>query len=320
MRYKEVSDTLRKQRPTGIWASNILGTKASKAQGIKGPGTVAQYRRLLELGLPTDHRAFRLTERIFFRLLSRDADPKLLFEYQKEAKTYPELAVWARELMGEGVAAALAQANHRQDPRVRGAAHRIVTRESHFLRSDLATNPFVRRGSRTILAPGASPPTIFSVAMMAHMPRLQRERAGFVERLVSYVVHPAPRRTFVILAGKKVVKPLYYILGDPLKLDSAGRPKDIPFALHWMELLARLGHLDASSSAQRALGRLIKDCDEEGVWSPKNLRAIPKSQSNLVDFAFPLEPNGSTAARRRADVTFRLAVIARLAGLELEFT
>jgi len=119
--------------------------------------------------------------------------------------------------------------------------------------------------------------------------------------------------------GRKVIKPSSVLLGDPLKADSAGNPKDLPFALHWIELLARMGMFHTSPTAQRILTRLLKDCDEKGVWSPKNLRATPKSASRLADFAYPLEGDGRTIERRKSDVTFRLALIAKLLGWELEY-
>lgn len=297
----------------------MLGLAASKAQSIKDVGTVAQYRHLLELGVPATERAFKFADRLFFRVLSRDDDPSLYFEYQKAAKKNVALGPWARDLMREGITAGLAQAGHMEDPRVRGSAHRIVTAISAFLRSELADKPIVRKGARNILHPDAHPPTVFSVAMIAFMPNLQRERAGFVERLGSFISKPAPKRTYVVPLGKAVQKPTFYLLGEPLAADSAGNPKDLPFALHWIELLARLRILDSSSIGQRILARLLKDCDDQGVWIPKNLRAIPKSPGKLADFAFPLEIDGKTAERRKTDVTFRLALIAKLAGWSLEF-
>jgi hypothetical protein len=66
--------------------------------------------------------------------------------------------------------------------------------------------------------------------------------------------------------------------------------------------------------------KLLSEVDSIGVWSPKNLRALPKSPSRLADFTFPLEPDGKTLERRQADVTFRLALIAKLAGWSLEYT
>jgi hypothetical protein len=318
--YKEVTQIVRKQRQSGLWGGNILGLAPAKAQGIRDVGTVAQYRRLLELGAVTADRAFRLAERVFFRLLSRDEDPSLLFEHQKTAKTNPHLAAWTRDFFREAATAALAHAGQIDDPRVRGSAHRIISGVSQFLRSDLSEKPIVRKGSRNILQPGAQPPTLFSVAMLAYMPSLQRERAGFSERLGNFLGQTETRRSYVILLGRKVIKPTFHLLGDPLRADSAGNPKDLPFALHWIELLTRLGMLESSGTAQRILGRLLRDCDDQGVWNPRNLRALPKSSSKLADFAFPLESDGKTPERRKADVTFRLALIAKLLGWDLDYT
>jgi hypothetical protein len=298
----------------------MLGLAASKAQGIRGVGSVWQYRRLLELGVPRDHRAFRLAERMFYRVLSRDLDPALEFEYRKPAKTNPDLADWGRQLVRDGITAVLAQAGKVEDPRVRGAAHRTASEVSQFLRSELADKPIIRKSSRNILHPDAHPPTVFLATTIAHMPSIQRERAGFVDRFAAYITKPAPRRTYTIMVGRKVIKPTFHLLGEPLAADSAGRPKDLPFALHWIETLVRLGILEQSGVATRILNRLLRDCDRKGVWSPKNLRAIPKSSSKLADFGFPLEMDAKTLPRRQADVTFRLALIAKLAGWELSYT
>jgi len=156
--------------------------------------------------------------------------------------------------------------------------------------------------------------------MVAYMPNLQRERAGFVERLGAFISQPATKRAYVLQVGRRGIKPDHVILGDPLLASSAGVPKDLPFALHWIELLVRLGLLAGSAVGQRILARLLKDCNDRGVWSPKNLRTIPKSPSKLADFAYPLESDGKTAEHRQADVTFRLALIAKLAEWELEYT
>lgn len=316
---KAVVQALKKQKSDGTWGGNMLGLAPAKSHGIKDVGTVHQYRHLVELGVPRDERAFMLADRVLFRVLSRDEDPKLLFEYQKAARSNPGLAEWARELLREAATAALAHAGHIEDPRVRGAAHRVLTKVSHFLRSEAAEKPIIRKGSRNLLNPEAYPPSIFSVATLAYMTSVQRERAGLLERLGTYLGEPETKRSYVILIGRKVLQPAFHLLGDPLQADSSGNPKDLPLALHWIELLARLGMLGISSTAQRILARLLKECDDQGVWSPRNLRAIPKGKSKLADFAFPLETDTKDTEKRKADVTFRLALIAKFAGWELEF-
>ncbi len=297
----------------------MLGIAPLKSQGIKDVGTVAQYRRLVELGAAQNTRSFRLAERQFYKVLSRDETPSLWFEYQKPSVGNAELHTWARTFLREGVTCALAHAQRIEDPRVRGSAHRVISDVSQFLRSDLADAPLVKKAAKQTLHPEAHPPTLFSVAMLAYMPRLQRERAGFVERLGRFLAKPGPRKSWTIQIGRKAIKPTFHFLGDPLKADKRGNTPDIPWALHWIELIVRLGLLEILPSAQNVLARLLQDCDEQGVWSPKNLRAIPKGPSHLPNFAFPLELDGRTSERRRTDVTFRLALIAKLADWSLEY-
>lgn len=319
MEYKPVVQIAKKQKDNGTWGDNILGVDPARWKIADDVGTVSRYRRLVELGVPSAERPFRIADRVLYRLLSRDEAHELTFEFRKAAKSSPELTTWVRSAMREAAATALAQGGQVEDPRVRGAAHRIASDVSQFLRSELAEKPLIRRGSRTILHPEAHPPTIFSVAMVALMPNLQRERAGFVERLAAFLAKPAAKRDYVIVVGKKVVKPVFQLLGDPIQADGAGHPKDLALALHWIELLARLGTVQSSEMAVRVLARLLKECDDRGVWTPKSLRTLPKSPSKLAAFAFPLEADGKTPERRQADVTFRLALIAKLAGWQLEF-
>lgn len=317
LNYKEALAVVRKQKETGLWGANLLAPEPSKAMGWKETGTVSQYRRLLELGWPPDGRPFRFADRFLFRLLSRDDDPALLVEFQRPSKGDPGLALWARSMQTQGAAAALARGAHQDDPRLRGAAHRIASDISLYLRSEVAQKPFKKAQGKTVLDPLTYPPTIFSVEMLAFLPAVQRERAGFLERLASYFSVPTPRREFYILAGKKLLPPLFEILGDPLHADAQGHIDDVPFALYWLELLARLGIVRQVASASRVLARLFSECSEQGIWSPVGLRAMPKSENPVVSHYFPLEGPGKSPAQRQTDVTFRLALIARLMGIPL---
>ncbi|MGH7702093.1 MAG: hypothetical protein ACREMO_03305 [Gemmatimonadales bacterium] len=311
---------LKKQKETGVWGGNILGLAPSAAQGIKDVGTIPQYRRLLQLEYPHDSRPFRLADRILFRLLSRDEDPALLFEFQKTAKSDSAAQGWARGVIREAASAALAEAGHLEDPRLRGAAHRIASGVSQFLRSPLAEKPFIRSGRQTVLHPEAYPPSWYSVAMLGAMPNLQRERAGFTERLGHYLAQPAPKKAFVLKVGKKTVKPQHLLLGDPIEADRNGIPKDVPLALHYIELLARIGALHTAPVATKVLARLLKDCDEQGVWHPRNLRSLPKAGNRITYHCFPLDLETKAVESRQVDVTFRLAVIARLLDWAVEYS
>ena len=310
---------IKKQKDNGTWGGNLLGVAVSAAQGIKDVGTIPQYRRLLQLGLPTTTRPFKLADRLLFRLLSRDDDPALLFEYQKAAKGDEAYALWARSLIREAATAALAESGNMEDPRVRGSAHKIASEISEFLRSPIAEKPFVRSGSATVLHPEATPPDWHAIAMVGAMPNLQRERAGFTERLRNYLAQPAPKKTFMLAVGKKKVKPLHLLLGDPIEADRNGLPKDVPLALHYIELLARIGALPHAPVATKVFGRLLKDTDDRGVWAPKNLRSAPKAINHATYHMYPLVAESKSNESRQVDVTFRLALIAKALGMQLEF-
>src|SRR5439155_1207136 len=83
--------------------------------------------------------------------------------------------------------------------------------------------------------------------------------------------------------------PVLELLGDPLHSDAQGHVSDIPFALYWLELLARLGLVRQIPSANRVLARLFSECDDRGSWSPKSLRTMPKASSPLTAHYVPLE-------------------------------
>ena len=99
--------------------------------------------------------------------------------------------------------------------------------------------------------------------------------------------------------------------------DAQGRITDVPFALYWLELLTRLGIVRQVPSAAKVLARLYSECDDQGIWSPAGLRVMPKSTNPVVYHYFPLEGPGKSPAQRQTDVSFRLALIARLLGMPL---
>jgi hypothetical protein len=315
---------VKKQKDDGTWGGNLLCLEPSATLGVKEVGTVPQYRRLIQMAWPRGARPFKLADRVLFRLLSRDEDPALLFEYQKVVKVTPEATTWVRTTTREAATAALAEAGYTEDPRVRGAAHKIANAVSQFLRSPLAEKPFTKMGSQIVLHPEAYPPSWYSVAMIAAMPGLQRERAGFTERLGHYLAQPAPKKAFAVPVGepsaKKTVKPQHLLLGDPIEADAKGMPKDLPLALHYIELLARMGALQWAPVATKVLARLLTDCDSRGVWAPKNLRSKPKSLDPITYHCYPLEAESKSLEEREADVTFRLALVSTLLGWSVDYT
>lgn len=308
---------VKKQKDTGVWGGNLLGVSPNKTTGVKDVGTVPQYRRLVELGMHRESRPQKMAARVLFRLVSRDEDPKLLFEYGKLAAAELGAEPWIREILREAASAALAHGGHGDDPRVRGAAHKILNQVSAFVRSELAENPFAKSGRAWILNPLAYPPTIFSLTLLSLLPAVQRERAGLVERLGSYLSAPPPKKAFTVPIGKKQYKPNFLLLGDPIHASASGHADDLPLALYWMETLARLRLLTSSVSGAKVWSRLSKETDKQGIWHPKNLRALPKGSWPWAYHMFPLEHDFKKAEAKQTDVTFRMALIARLAGWDL---
>jgi len=151
------------------------------------------------------------------------------------------------------------------------------------------------------------------------MPMLRRERAAFVERMGQYLSTHAPKRAYVIQVGKKSLKPTDVLLGDPTETDSKGNVPDVPFALMFYEQMARIGALAVSPLAGKVLGRLEQECDDSGVWRPKKLSALPKTTHAADYHWYPLASDDKVDSRL-IDVTFRLALIAKVAGRPLEYT
>ena len=311
---------VKKQKSDGAWGANLLGLAPSATAGIKDVGTIPQYRRLLQIGYPRLSRPFKLADRLLFRILSRDEDPSLLYEYQKAAKANPQYTEWFRDNLREAATCALAEAGYQEDPRIRGSAHKIASSVSAFLRSPLAEKPLIKHSSGMILNPEAHPPTWYALAMVAVMPNLQRERAGFIERLGQYLAQPSPKKSYSIKLGKKTIKPEAVLLGCPIEADSKGGCKDIPLALHFADLLTQIGALHSSPVTIRVLSRLYSECDERGVWHPSNLRSVPKGIHRITGHTFPLHDATSGPDGKAVDVTLRLAVLAKRAGMAIEVT
>lgn len=232
----------------------------------------------------------------------------------------PETAETYRNLIRDGVCAALAEAGYDEDPRLRGAAHKIISATSAFLRSPLAEDPFIKRGGGFQLNPDATPPNWWSLAMIAALPSLQRERGGFLDRLGHYLNKPAPTNSYMIPIGHRTMKPLHPVLGDPIEYDSKGQLKDVPLTLHFIELMAGMGLLATSESATRALANFLEEMDPDGVWHPKNLRSQPKAGTPVTHHCWPLATDDGSMTARQADITFRLAIIAKRLGWTLEFS
>lgn len=299
----------------GVWNDRMMTIPSSRGREFEGVGTIPALQRLLEAGWSPDSPPIALSRRILFRLLAEDDDPS--FQYELATKTQTEDQIRrGRSILREAAAATLARAGFESDPRLRGAVRRIVERMEAFLASPIGAKPWVRVGNTHVLAAEASPPSIFVLRILAHMPLLRYEHHSALERLYEHLCQPLPRQDPVQLVGRHQMVQPHLILGDKLPHRNAVEA-DVPYALMWLELMARLGFLRRNEGWLKMFDRFLEDCNRGGVWHPHKGAETPKIKSPYAWATFPLEESMS-AEGRWADVTFRVGLIARLAGREIK--
>jgi hypothetical protein len=299
----------------GTWGQSLLGVPSARSTNFEGVGTINAVRRLLEYGWNAESPPLLRARRLLFRLLAEDDDPAYLFDFSK-ARNDEDLARRGRGILREAAAAALAQAGYEGDPRLRGAARRILDRITNYLRSPLAQKPWVRVGNRQVLPAEAAPPSYYALTMLAYMPLFRTEHHEALDRLYRHVSQPWPRQESMQLVGGTIVPQTHLVLGDTLPHRNAV-DADVPWALTWLELMARLGFLRRNENWTKLFERFLDDRDREGVWHPHKGTAAPRSTNPFVWPSFPLEQEAA-ADDRWTDVTFRLGLIARLSGRQIE--
>ena len=301
----------------GVWNRSILSIPSQRAEHFEGVGTVPAYRRLTEYGWDKEAPPLVHTRRVLFRLLAEDVDRAMLYELAPtKPKVEEEFLILQRQTLREAAGAALAGAGFEGDPRLRGLARRTIDRMAEFLRSPLAEKPWVRIGNRQVLHPDAYPPTIHMLHLLAHMPLCQSEHYEAMELLYDYLTRPLPRQESVQQIGTQLLPMPNLVLGDLLPHRNAVED-DVPAALAWLELMARLGFLRRNDNWSKMYERFIDDCGRDGVWHPHKGLAMPKSSNPYVWPMFPIE-QAHGGEERWADVTFRIGLIARLQGRPIE--
>lgn len=301
----------------GTWDGRMLTLpKSGKAGSVQGLGTIPAVERMLEYGWHRDSPPLAQARRPLFRLLSEDSDPHYLYELRASAKR-PDMAIRGRQILREASSAALAHAGYEADPRLRGAARRAMERIDAYLDSGLAEKPWVRIGNRHVLAENASPPSIFALMMLAHMPIFRSEHYPEMERLFAYLSQPKPTQEAVQIYGTEIITQPHLVMGDLLHNKNVV-DSDIPFALTWLELMARLGFLKRNETWLKMFERFVDDCGRDRVWRPHNKSAVVPTTSNPYAWPkFPLETD-LEGDGRWTDVTLRIGLIARLLGWQIK--
>ena len=300
----------------GTWSHTMLTLPTARASHFEGVGTITAVCRLLEYGWDKESAPLLQARRILFRLLAEDDDPNFLFEFGGKAAPDDEMVHRGRGILREAAAAALAQAGYHLDPRLRGAARRILDRINEFLRSPLAEKPWIRMGNQHMLASEAAPPSIYALNMLAHMPLFCTEHAEVMDRIYAWITQALPRQEIVQLVGRRIAVQAHLVMGDPLPHRNAA-DADVAGALAWLELMARLGFLKRNDNWTKLLDRFLDDRDADGIWHPHKGLHAAKTTNPFVWPMYPLEQE-LAGEDRWTDITFRLGLIARLAGRTIE--
>lgn len=303
------------QRADGTWNGTMLEVPTGRGNVHDTIGAIVGVRRLLEWGWDRESPPMALARRSLFRLLAEDDDPAFLYELAPKGKLELDAVRLGRGILREAAAAVLAQAGYESDPRLRGAARRIVARLDAFLRSPSATKPFVRVGNQHVLTADAAPPSVHTLMMLAHMPLFRSEHYDTLDRLYAYMTQAMPRAEAAARVGRKIVAMPHLVMGDPLPHRNAA-DADIPAALWWLEILARIGFLRRNENWAKLFDRFLDDRDERGVWVHPKRAISMRSNNPYVWPTFPLEPHAESVDRI-ANVTFRIGLIARCAGRSL---
>ena len=303
------------QSRDGMWNNSVLSIPGRHASDFANIGTIPAVRRLLEYGWAKDSPPLLLARRILFRLLAEDNDPAFTFELGTKVKD-EDVVRRTRGVFREAAAATLAQMGYENDPRLRGAARRILERTLSYLNSPLGEKPWIRVGNSHVLAPEAAPVSIYTLTMLAHMPIFRHEHFSEVERIYDAITQVMPRQEIVQLYGKKIVPQPHLIMGDVLPHRNAV-DADVPFALFWLETMARLNFLRRNENWMKLLERFIDDRDRNGVWHPHKGTDRPTTSDPWAWSSFPLD-DGSGVESKWTDVTFRIGLIAKLVGREIE--
>ena len=304
------------QSSDGTWAAGML--TVPKGSSVAGVGTIPAYRRLLELGWDADSPTLAATRRLLFRLLAEDEDPSYLAE-MRAAATDDILVRRGRLILREAAAAALAQAGYESDPRLRGAAKRLMDRLGAYLKLPLAQKPWIRIGNQHVLPPEVAAPSFHTLAMLAHMPYFRSEHHEVMERLYAYLSQPWPRQTPIQQIGPHLIEQPQLVMGDFLPTRNA-MDADMPSSLAWLEIMARLGFLRRNEGWMRLIDRLQDDRDRHGVWHAPRSVVMPAEVPAWSWPTMPLTDKATSEETIGPDVTFRLGLIARLSGRGVDLT
>lgn len=295
------------QRIDGLWNNLILSVpKVGARDPSAHVGTVSAVHRLLELGWDSAAPAFAAARRPLFRLLAEDVEHAFTYEFAGLGRD-PDTVAFTRGVLRGGAASALAHLGYEMDPRLRGAATRLLERVDEYLTSPLVDDPWIKQGGEQALHPDAFPPSMHFVLMLSYMPVFLNEHDDFFDRLAAYLARPVPKHAPRQWVGARPMDNPYLLLGDPLGTRSAV-DGDVSFASFWLETAARAGLLHRHPAWPQVFDRLLDERDRDLVWKPARSQVLTSQQP----FAWPfVDLSGRGEAGAPQEIAWRLAMAAR---------
>lgn len=297
----------------GLW-NNAMLAAPDGSDDMSAMGTIQAFCRLLEYGWSEEMPELKVSTRTLFRILTEDEDPALLFEFKDSVQCDLDVER-TRNLLREASASALAQAGYEEDPRLRGMARKILQRIDNFVTSSFFKSPWAKIGKTHVLLEGSSPPSVYALTMLAHMPAFCSEHHAVMDRLYQYLTQTPVTAEPAQLYGRSIVSEPHAIVGDPFHAFHT-KPIDVPLALFWLETMARLGFLEQNNNWMQLFMQFLEWLHDDGVTRPEGDRFVFKGQSPLLWYYYPLEEDTS-GDRKFIDVNFRLGLVAQYLGWKI---
>lgn len=319
------------QSDDGTWFTSLAGFETLNLNRKKGPGTLSQYRALVEYGWGTDHPIVWRTSELLQGLLWQDPGVDLC-----ELKGYcggdPAVEAYLRRMLSQQALALLARSNFHDDIGVKRKTAELLDELDAFYQGDVHSKVYVGELTReketedgpveevcAVISPEAFRPEHWLFLLFGHNPVLKEdERAqDILSRIVSYMFSAPHPEVEVVEVGGKVFDRFMEFTIRNMDQDDYVREKLVGRLLQELELLARAGVLETVPKAVGLLEWLLSLQDEDGVIRAEEY--IEKAGHRLDYPYFPLEDNWRGKHKKFTDVTFRvLLILAILDGVAVQ--
>ncbi|MEZ6197923.1 MAG: hypothetical protein R3F20_19715 [Planctomycetota bacterium] len=320
--YKPAQTIVGARSDDGTWFGSLLGFEAMNLPRKKGPGTVPQYRALIEYGWGKDHPIIWSTSDLLQGLLWEDPGLDL-----RELNGYlvgdPAVEAWLRKRLSRVALTLLVRSGFHEDPGVKRKKAEYYAELEAFYQGDVHAKIYVGETTRTVetddgeieqrcalFDPQAPLPSQDLMTFLAFDPDARTKHSGLLEAIADYLfAHAAPEFELTEIGGKTFEKERDLEIRSLDRKDYEDR-KLVGRLLQDLELLARCGVLTRSPKAVALVEWLVAQQDEEGVVRADDW--IEKVVNRLDYGYFPLEDNWRGKHKKFTDLTFRLMLILRL--------